>query len=100
MNKKSNAAAVVAYLTWIGWFVALIIRDKNDPFTTHHLNQALILNILSIIGGAINALPLLGGIVAGLIDLVILFLWAVGVYRAVTWSDDPLPLIGNIHLIG
>ena len=100
MKNKSNAAAVAAYLTWIGFIIALVIGDRTDEFTNHPLNQALVINILSILGGVLSVMPLLGSIVSGIIDFAVLALWAIGVFRAITWSMDPLPVIGDIHLIG
>ena len=50
MYKKSNTAAVAAYITWIGWIIAFLIRDKTDGFVAHHLNQALVINLLKIAG--------------------------------------------------
>lgn len=100
MNNKSNAAAVISYLTWIGFIVALVIRDKTDSFTSHHLNQALVINVLGIVGGALNVIPMIGSVASGIVSLAVLVLWCMGVYRAVTWSMDPLPIIGDIHLIG
>lgn len=99
MNKKSNSAAVAAYITWIGFIVALVIRDQNDPFTTHHINQALVINILTLIGGVLAVFPLIGGIVSGIINFLVLIFWCLGIYRAITWSMEPLPLIGEIHII-
>ena len=98
MYKKSNTAAVAAYITWIGFIVALVIRDKDDPFTTLHSNQALVINMLSMIGAALAVLPFVGGIISGIINFVVLIAWAVGVFRAVTWSTEPLPVIGELHL--
>lgn len=102
MNSKSarNVPAIIAYLTWIGWLIALIIRDKDDSFSALHLNQALVLNIISILVGIISRLPLIGGIAASVLSLASLVLWVLGIVRAFTWDDRPLPLIGDIHLMG
>ncbi len=100
-SKKSlNVPAIVAYISWIGWLIALIVRDPADRFAAHHLNQALVLNILSIIVGVLARFPILGGIVSGVLSLGLFVLWVVGIYRAVKWDTTPLPLIGDIHLMG
>ena len=99
MYKKSNTAAVAAYITWIGFIIALVIRDKDDPFTTLHINQALVINILSMIGAALAIWAFVGGIIAGIVNFVVLICWAIGVFRAVTWSMEPLPVIGEIRII-
>ena len=97
MNQKSNTAAVISNITWIGFVIALCIRDKSDQFTTHHINQALILNILGMLGSAIAVLPLIGKLVSGVIGVAVLVLWVMGIYRAATWRMDPLPIIGDIR---
>lgn len=102
MNSKKalNIPAIISYLSWIGWVIALIVRDPADRFAAHHLNQALILNIISILVGIITRVPLLGGIVSFVLSLAALVLWIMGIYRAIMWDDRPLPLIGDIHLMG
>ena len=100
MNSRSNAAAVLSYITWVGFIIAFITGDKTDSFTMHHINQALVLNIAGIIGGFLAVIPLLGWITAGVISIMVFVLECMGVYRAATWNMEPLPIIGEIHLIG
>ena len=50
MYNNSRTVAVVSYITWIGWIIAFLIRDKTDRFAAHHLNQALVINLLKIAG--------------------------------------------------
>ena len=100
MNDRSNAAAILAYLfSWIGWLIAMCIRDPGDAFTTQHLNQALILQIISTVGGFLTVIPVLGQIMAGIIGVVTLVMSILGIVRAATWSMEPLPFISNFRLI-
>ena len=99
MNQKSNLAAVIAYITWIGFFIALVIGDKNDDFTRMHLNQALVLNIAGIAAGAIAIIPLIGTMIGGILEIAVFVLDIMGIIRAATWRMDPLPFIGDIRLI-
>ena len=100
MNNNNKTAAVVSYITWIGFIVAICIGDRSDRYVSHHLNQALVLNILSLVGGVLKVIPLVGNIAAGLVSVVVLIFWVIGIYRAATGSTEPLPFIGDIHLIG
>ncbi len=100
MNNRSNVIAAVSYITWIGFVAALVMRDSNDNYVTFHMNQALVLNILEMIGGVLAVFPLIGGIASGIISFAVFVLWIVGVYRAATWSTEPLPFVGDIHIIG
>ena len=99
MNQKSNLAAVISYITWIGFFVALVIGDRNDDFTRTHLNQALVLNIAGILAGVIAVIPLVGTMAGGIIEIAVWVLDIMGIIRAATWRMDPLPIVGDIHLI-
>jgi uncharacterized membrane protein len=99
MNQKSNLAAVIAYITWVGFFVALLVGDRNDDFTRQHLNQALVLNIGGILSGVIMIIPLIGTIAGGIMEIAIFVLDIMGIVRAATWSMEPLPFISNFRLI-
>lgn len=99
-NRGLNLPALIGYMSWPGWIIAVLIRDKTDPFAAHHLNQALILNILSIIAGVVARLPLIGGLASFALSLVFIVLWVMGIVRAVMWDDRPLPIIGDLHLFG
>lgn len=100
MNQKSNIAAVIGYITWIGFFIAFVIGDRNNRFTAQHLNQALVLNIAEIIGGALAIIPVLGWMAAAVVSVACFALNIMGIYRAATWNDEPLPIVGDIHIIG
>lgn len=99
MNNRSNVMAVISYITWAGFIIALLAGDRRDDFTAMHLNQALVLNIISVIAGVINVIPIIGNIVSGVAAFAIFILSIMGIYRAATWSTEPLPIVGDIHLI-
>ena len=99
-GRSVNIPAVVAYLSWIGWIIAIVMRDPTDPFAAHHMNQALVLNIVSLLAGVLNILPLIGNLASMIVSVAMLVLWVMGIYRAATWDDRPLPIIGDIHLMG
>lgn len=100
MNNNNKTAAIASYITWIGFIIAICIGDRSDRYVSHHLNQALVLNILSVVGGVLKVIPLVGNIAAGLVSVVVLIFWVIGIYRAAIGSTEPLPFIGDIHLIG
>ena len=99
MNQKSNLAAVIAYITWIGFFVAFVIGDRSDDFTRTHLNQALVLNLVGIAAGVIAIIPLIGTIAGGILEIAVLVLDIMGIARAASWSMEPLPFISDFRLI-
>jgi len=100
MNSNSKAASVAAYITWVGFLIALIVRDPADRFTAHHMNQALVLNVIGIAAGALNIIPIIGNIAGLVIGVGVFVLDIMGIARAASGSMEPLPFIGEIHWIG
>ena len=100
MNSNSNAASIAAYITWVGVLIALIVRDPADRFTAHHMNQALVLNVIGIAAGALNIIPIIGNIAGLVIGVGVFVLDIMGIARAASGSMEPLPFIGEIHWIG
>lgn len=100
MGNNRNIIALISYITWVGFIIALVMGDRSDRFIMHHLNQALVLNIASIVGGVLAVIPLLGSMAASIVSLAVFVLDVMGIISAYRGSTDPLPLIGNIHLMG
>lgn len=96
----NKIAAIAGYISWIGFLIAIIIGDRTDGYLNHHLNQALVINILSIFGGALTIIPILGSTVSWIVSVAVLAFLILGIYRAATGSTKPLPIIGDIHIIG
>ena len=98
MNR--NIIAAVGYFTCIGFLIAYIMGDKNDPFVRHHLNQALVIDLAGLIGGVFAVIPLLGALVAAVVNIGGAVLDVMGAVSAYQGSTAPLPLVGDIHIIG
>lgn len=98
MNK--NILAAIGYFTWIGFLIAFIAGDKNDPFIRHHLNQALIIDLAGLIARVLAVIPLLGAMIAAVVNIAGFVLDVMGALSAYRGSTEPLPYIGGIHIIG
>ncbi|MBQ6402013.1 MAG: hypothetical protein IJI20_07000 [Firmicutes bacterium] len=94
-----RTVAVISYITWIGWIIAFIVRDRTDAFVAHHLNQALSINLLKIVGGLCVMLPNVGDRLSWAVGVAAFVFIVMGIYRAANWRSDPLPLIGEVHLL-
>lgn len=95
---KTKILSVVSYLTWVGWVIALLFRDKDDGVTLQHVNQSLVINLVETAGTLVSRIALLawlGRILA--IAALIFNLW--GIWRAIQGSAEPLPYVGDIRLI-
>lgn len=100
MNINKNILAAVAYFTWIGFLAAYMMGDKTDPFMRHHLNQALVIDLIGLIAGVFAVIPLLGAVIAGVVNIAGFVLDLMGAVSAYQGSRAPLPFIGDIHIIG
>lgn len=103
---NSRTAGVVSYFTWVGWIIALILGDKNDVFVRHHLNQSLVLNLISSVCGVIARLlgnipiiKIISSAVFGIIGIVMLILAIMGIVSAINDDTKPLPVVGDIKII-
>ena len=91
--------AVISYITWIGWIAAVVLHNKGDRYEETHINQALVINILRIIGGLVIMVPALGHTLSGIVGAAVLVFWILGLYRAWNYRTDPIPYIGELHLM-
>lgn len=95
VSETQRSLAMLIYLSGlIGLLVALLVRDRNDAFITHHLNNVVVITIGSII------CSLLCIIVIGFIGLLfLLVVWVMGIVYAYNGEIKDLPLIGSIKII-
>ena len=85
----AKTTSIVAYITWIGFFVALLAGDKEGA--KFHLNQALVI-LIFFIPALIPCLGQIWGIfmmVGGILGLV----------AAINQEEKEVPLIGRIRLL-
>ncbi|MBR4529743.1 MAG: hypothetical protein IKO80_05630 [Lachnospiraceae bacterium] len=99
MNENSKLFAIISYITWIGFIVALVARDKNDSLVRRHLNNALILNIISTVAGLVGQIGGILSILGGIVGIACFVFMIIGIVRAAQASEEPLPVIGGIELI-
>ena len=78
----------------LGVIFALCVRDKDNAFITHHLNNAVVILIGSMIG-AILSIVLVGFVL--LIYLLIMVI--MGIVSAYNGDTKELPLVGKIHIV-
>lgn len=84
---------VLCYL-WILWLIPLLTEHKNDPYIKFHINQGIVLSILSVIVGILSWIPVIGW----LLGVGVFVLTVLGIINAVQLQEKPLPLIGGIQI--
>lgn len=92
---NGKTVAIIAYITLIGWIIALIINNGNKTaMGSYHLRQSLgiicvgvILNILASIIGI--------SIISWIVWAGVLVLWILGILSAVQGEMKPVPVVGE-----
>lgn len=91
----NRAFAMTIYVaSLLGVIFALCVRDKDNAFITHHLNNAVVILIGNFIG------ILLSLVLVGSILMIYLFVMTImGIVYAYNGEMKELPLIGKIHIV-
>ena len=90
-----KVTSIIAYLTFIGWFVSLFLNTPKDKFASFHIRQALGINLFMMAGGVLFIVPLLGWI-AGMAAYIMGFLfWLYGFLTAWQGETKPIPFLGE-----
>lgn len=93
MDKKTTD--IVAYLTWIGFIIALVAGDKEN--SKFHINQALVLNLFALIG-SLSWVPIVG-IFTGIWSLFVFVCWIIAFVGAINGEEKEVPLLGKIRIL-
>lgn len=98
---NGKTAAIVSYLTIIGWLIAYfaMYRERKTPLAGYHLRQTLLLFIVGIILNIITRfLPTTSAMfyVVGGISLVLFIFWIIGFVGAIQGKESPMPIIGGM----
>lgn len=84
-----NTTGIVAYLTWIGLFIAIIAGDREGA--KFHINQALVIFLFSLL----SIIPCIGW-AWGIFMIVC---WILGLIAAINGEEKEVPLIGQIKIL-
>lgn len=103
MDKKTTD--IVAYITPIGWIIAMCAGDKEG--SKFQLNQTLVLWIAEIIFSVIGqvfahlglALALTGNLITGIGSLFCFICWIIGIIGACQGQEKPMPLFSSIKIL-
>ena len=99
-NSDKNWIGVVAYITIIGWIVAIIMNNNPEnktEFGSFHIRQFLGIFLSMIAISFINIIPLLGQIVYLLGALFMFVIWIIGFVGAVQGQMKVVPVVGEYY---
>ncbi len=109
MQDQSRLISTVSYITIVGWVIALILRQNENPkseLSLFHLRQSFAVLILAFLAGASRwffyVISL--GLIGNLLTLALFILWLIGIIGAIQGRFTRLPFIGdwiqeNLHFI-
>lgn len=88
--------AIISYITFIGWLVALILNSSNrSSIGSFHIRQALGIYLLAFVSSIVIRIPIIGWI-AGLAGFILVFLlWLIGLMAAVKGEETVVPVFGK-----
>jgi uncharacterized membrane protein len=95
---EDKTVAIVAYLTLIGFLVAIIIHsNKKNRLGAYHLRQMLgfILTWLALI--VLLIIPVIGWILIPLFYLCMFVFWIMGLVTAIKGEMKPMPIVGPLY---
>ena len=91
-----KAAAFIAYFFSLpGCLVTYLIGGRENPFVKFHLNQAIVLGVLSLLVRIVDV----GDVISAAVTIFTFFGWIVGVYGAVTGKMTEIPLISKVRIL-
>ena len=86
---------IVAYITLIGWIVALIMNNPKTEYGSFHIRQSLGIMLLFLVSGFVMIVPILGVLAGRVGYIAALVLWIIGLVGAIQGEKKPVPLIGE-----
>ena len=94
-----KTAAVVCYITLIGWLIAYfaLYRNNRSNLATVHIRQTLLLHMLAFVLNVVSLFVLWGWIpyaVVAVLAGILFVLWLIGAFGAINENEKPIPIIG------
>jgi uncharacterized membrane protein len=98
---EDKTIAIVAYLTLIGFIVAIILHmNKKTKLAAYHLRQMLGLILtgvaVMICGLVLHIIPFLGQLCHLALIVAMIVLWVLGLMAAVNGQMKPVPVVGEL----
>lgn len=99
-QKEDNTIAILAYITLIGWIIALVMNgEKKSELGKFHIRESLGIMItgfgVMILAIMFAFIPFLGGIISVLLWLALMAMWILGLVNAINGEKKHLPVIGD-----
>ena len=98
-SDRGKTIAVISYLTWLGWIIALVMHSSNkSSIGAYHLRQTLMFHLTAMGFYILQSILFFAGGFLGFIiwiALGLLVLWVMGFISAINGEEKPIPVIGQ-----
>jgi len=95
---EDKTVAIVAYLTLIGFLVAIIIHsNKKTKLGAFHLRQMLGFILTSFAVIVLVVIPIIGWLLIPVFYICMLVLWILGLIAAINGQMKPMPVVGPLY---
>jgi uncharacterized membrane protein len=102
MNENTKTVAVVSYIFFIGWIVALVLHSneqEKSSLASFHLRQSLGIHITGLIIWCANIvlifIPFIGWLISFCLGIGLLIIWILGIIAASNAEEKTVPIVGN-----
>ncbi|HLR32197.1 MAG TPA: hypothetical protein VK074_06895 [Fodinibius sp.] len=93
---EGKNVAIIAYLTLIGLIIAFILNnDKKNGFASYHIRQSLGLCVTGLALWIVGLIPFLGWLISIIGSFVLLYMWVMGLMKAINGKRQPIPILGD-----
>ncbi len=96
---EDKTVAIVAYLTLIGFIIAIILHgQKKTPLGAYHLRQMLGIILTGFVGGIVSWLTvfiLIGVVLVPVFYIFMFVIWIMGIIAAANGEMKPTLLLGK-----
>lgn len=89
-----KVVSIVAYITLIGWIVALVLNNPKSDLGSFHLRQSLGIILLAFASGVVMIVPFIGWVVGAAGYLLAFVLWILGLISATQGEKKLVPVLG------
>jgi uncharacterized membrane protein len=97
-GSEDKTVAIIAYLTLLGFLVAVIIHmNKKTKLGAYHLRQMLGFMLTSFAVIILFIIPIIGWFLIPVFYLSMLVLWVLGLIAAINGQMKPMPVVGPLY---
>lgn len=91
-----NIAGLLCYVLGFISGIVVLVMEKENQFVRFHALQSIIWFVLLAIAGRILGwLPLIGGLLGGLVSIIVIASWLFLMYNAYMGKKFKIPMIGD-----